>query len=57
MSSAKSIYKKIRFSIIDYIIDNAELMSVEANKVIGKFFLFILNVDDKTSCLSIFIKS
>ena len=39
MSSAKSIYKKIRFSIIDYIIDNAELMSVEANKVIGKFFL------------------
>ena len=31
--------KKIGFSIMDYIIDNAELMSVEANKVIGKFFL------------------
>ena len=31
--------KSIRVSIINYIIDNAELMSVEANKVIGKFFV------------------
>ena len=31
--------KSIRLSIINYIIDNAELMSVEANKVIGKFFV------------------
>ena len=31
--------KSIRLSIINYIIDNAELMSVEANKVIGKFFI------------------
>ena len=31
--------KNIRLSIINYIIDNAELMNVEANKVIGKFFV------------------
>jgi hypothetical protein len=31
--------KKIRLSIINFIIDNAELMSVEANKVIGRFFI------------------
>ena len=31
--------KSIRLSIINYIIDNAELMSVEANKVIGNFFV------------------
>ena len=32
--------KNIRISVIDFIIDNAELMSVEANKVIGDFFLY-----------------
>lgn len=31
--------KNIRLSIINFIIDNAELMSFEANKVIGKFFV------------------
>mgnify|MGYP006446326713 FL=1 len=31
--------KNIRLSIINFIIDNAELMSVEANKVVGKFFV------------------
>ena len=31
--------KKIRLSVLSFIIDNAELMSVEANKVVGKFFL------------------
>ena len=31
--------KKIRLSIINFIIDNAEIMSVEANKVIGRFFI------------------
>ena len=31
--------KKIRLSLISFVIDNAELMSVEANKLIGKFFL------------------
>ena len=31
--------KKIRLSLISFVIDNAELMSVEANKMIGKFFL------------------
>ena len=31
--------KKIRLSVVDFIIDNAELMSVEANKVIGQFFI------------------
>ena len=31
--------KKIRLSILSFIIDNAELMSVEANKVVGKFFI------------------
>ena len=31
--------KKIMLSVLSYIIDNAELMSVEANKVVGKFFV------------------
>ncbi|MDC0457090.1 Rap1a/Tai family immunity protein [Alphaproteobacteria bacterium] len=31
--------KNIRVSIVNFIIDNAELMSFEANKVIGKFFI------------------
>jgi len=31
--------KSIRLSVTDFIIDNAELMSIEANKVIGKFFV------------------
>ena len=31
--------KTIRLSAINFIIDNAELMSVEANKVIEKFFM------------------
>ena len=31
--------KKIRLSIVNFIIDNAGLMSVEANKVIGEFFV------------------
>ena len=31
--------KTIRLSIIDFIIDNAQFMSVEANKVVGKFFV------------------
>ena len=31
--------KKIRLSLISFVIDNAELMSVEANKIIGQFFL------------------
>ena len=31
--------KKIRLSVLSFIIDNAELMSVEANKVVGKFFV------------------
>ena len=31
--------KNIRLSIVNFIIDNAELMSFEANKVVGKFFV------------------
>ena len=31
--------KNIRLSIVNFIIDNAELMSFEANKVVGKFFI------------------
>ena len=31
--------KTIRISVINFIIDNAELMSVAANKVIGQFFI------------------
>ena len=31
--------KKIRLSVLSFIIDNAELMNVEANKVLGKFFV------------------
>ncbi len=31
--------KTIRVSVINFIIDNAELMSVEANKVVGQFFV------------------
>ena len=31
--------KNIRLSIINFIIDNAQLMSFEANKVVGKFFV------------------
>lgn len=31
--------KTIRISVINFIIDNAQLMSVEANKVVGKFFV------------------
>ena len=31
--------KKIRLSVLSFIIDNAGLMSVEANKVVGKFFV------------------
>ena len=31
--------KEIRLSVLSFIIDNAELMSVEANKVVGKFFI------------------
>ena len=34
-----SSIKKIRLSVLSFIIDNAELMSVEANKVVGKFFI------------------
>jgi len=38
--------KKIRLSLISFIIDNAELMSVEANKMIGKFFLNTFSCKD-----------
>ena len=31
--------KKIRLSVLSFIIDNDELMSVEANKVVGKLFI------------------
>ena len=31
--------KNIRLSIVNFIIDNAELMSFEANKVVEKFFV------------------
>ena len=31
--------KNIRLSLINFMIDNAELMSIGANKMIGKFFL------------------
>ena len=31
--------KRFRISLINFVIDNAELMSVEANKLIGNFFL------------------
>ena len=31
--------KTIRISVINFIIDNAELMSVEANKVVGQYFV------------------
>ena len=31
--------KTIRLSVINFIIDHAELMSIEANKVIGQFFI------------------
>ena len=31
--------KTIRMSVINFIIDNAELMSIAANKVIGQFFI------------------
>ena len=31
--------KKIRLSVLSFVIENAELMSVEANKVVGKFFV------------------
>ena len=31
--------KKIRLSVLSFIIDNAELMSIEANKVVGKFYI------------------
>ena len=31
--------KKIRLSLISFVIDNAQLMSIEANKMIGNFFL------------------
>ena len=31
--------KKIRLSIVNFIIENGELMSYEANKVIAKYFL------------------
>ena len=31
--------KNIRLSIVNFIIDNAELMSFEANKVVEKFFI------------------
>ena len=31
--------KNIRLSVVNFIIDNAELMSFEANKVVGKFFI------------------
>ena len=31
--------KNIRLSVINFITDNAELMSFEANKVVGKFFI------------------
>ena len=31
--------KNIRLSIVNFIIDNAEFMSFEANKVVGKFFV------------------
>ena len=31
--------KKIRLSVLSFIIDNAELMSIEANKVVGKFYV------------------
>ena len=31
--------KRIRLSLISFVIDNAELMNVEANKTIGNFFL------------------
>ena len=31
--------KNIRLSIVNFIIDNAELMSFEANKVVVKFFI------------------
>ena len=32
--------KTIRLSVINFIIDHAELMSIEANKVIGQFFIY-----------------
>ena len=38
MYSSKCPIKRIRISLINFVIDNAELMSVEANKLIGKFF-------------------
>lgn len=31
--------KKIRLSLTNFVIDNAELMNVEANKMLGNFFL------------------
>ena len=31
--------KKIRLSVLSFIIDKAEFMSVEDNKVVGKFFV------------------
>tara|TARA_B100000768_G_C11193804_1_gene338533 strand:- start:24 stop:368 length:345 start_codon:yes stop_codon:yes gene_type:complete len=31
--------KSIRLSVINFIIDNAQLMSIEANKTIGQFFV------------------
>jgi hypothetical protein len=31
--------KNIRLSIVNFIIDNAELMSFEANKIVEKFFV------------------
>ena len=31
--------KSIRLSVVNFIIDNAQLMSIEANKVIGQFFV------------------
>ena len=31
--------KKIRLSVLSFVIENAELMNVEANKVVGKFFV------------------
>ena len=31
--------KTLRISIINFIVDNAELMNIEANKVIGQFFV------------------
>ena len=31
--------KNLRLSVINFIIDNAQLMSIEANKVVGQFFI------------------